>query len=468
MHHRSKFFPVFFYLFLIQTAWARLALQHNAIERRQNDVRPYSGSLGAITGGTGKQVLTFVTPSPHAIPVPITTQSQTVTSFIPQYTLCELPPGPEASVMTTPTLTTAPYKNFTVPKPSSTKSCTTIYSPTISMVCATVLTGLVDRYSVTACNQYITFSTNYGYALVTPTLVITYVPLNATTVAGPTGVVINGTLIGTFNGTSGEVADNVPSIDISSTITASPSASSPEALEDPETMPASMPDSPPTSAIVTTTTGMLALHRRANVTLQQTTIMPPPMVQTMTTYYLAPWQQFTSPGSLGHTPQNVDLEICTTFANSTRSCILEFHEWITSLATITTATTTSVNLTTKILGPSQVIVETLSANVTVEATTFRLQTAMVLEYETVGVITSMGTRGPTSTGPTMYQTLTVVAAGETASPATPTRTSTSTIRTTRTVTVLGGTTTVIVSDAIKTLPVGVTSLDAASALGVGS
>ncbi len=50
--------------------------------------RQVSASPTSLSSG----VLTLVTPSPGASPVSVTMQSQIVTSYVPQFTLCELPP----------------------------------------------------------------------------------------------------------------------------------------------------------------------------------------------------------------------------------------------------------------------------------------------------------------------------------------------------------------------------------------
>lgn len=143
-----------------------------AIERRQLAPPIAATPIAAgIVTTSAAEVLTFITPSPGASPVAITEQSQLVTSYVPQYTLCELPP--KAFFPVTPTAatvaTTAPFRNFSVSIPSGSGTCTTTFSPTRTMVCATTLTGLVQKYTVTNCAQDITFSSEYGYVLARPT-----------------------------------------------------------------------------------------------------------------------------------------------------------------------------------------------------------------------------------------------------------------------------------------------------------
>ncbi|KAF2160267.1 hypothetical protein M409DRAFT_29356 [Zasmidium cellare ATCC 36951] len=149
------------------------------IERRQDGPpieAPTTQAEPAVT--TSNAVLTYITPSPGATPIPITEQSQLVTSFVPQFTICDLPPQAVFPVTPLPQTTiTAPYRNYSISIPTGTGTCETIYSPTNTMVCATTLTGLVSQYTVSACDQDITFSTEYGYVLARPTV-------NATVSAG--------------------------------------------------------------------------------------------------------------------------------------------------------------------------------------------------------------------------------------------------------------------------------------------
>ena len=336
-------------------------------------------------------ILTLVTPSPGGEPIPITRQSQTITSFVPQFTLCELPPVAEVLVTPIPTTTTAPYKNYTVSIPSGSGTCTTIFSPTISTVCATVLTGLANKYTVTKCDQEITFSSNYGYVLVTasPT-VTTIMPLLESRELFPERIILaNGT--GLPNGTPPPSNETGPLLN--------------------ETAPAFNETSPALNGTTPLLNGTAPTLSQPSTRASPlvSTITPPPTIQTLTTYFIAPWQQLTSAGP----PSNVDLKVCTTYANGTRKCVLESFEWITTLATQTATTTTAINLTTTIAGPSQLVVETFIANITDMITTFSLQTSMVLEYETLIEATSTATRSlavPSSVPPTVYETYTVLPA----------------------------------------------------------
>ncbi|KAK6002923.1 hypothetical protein QM012_001673 [Aureobasidium pullulans] len=353
--------------------------RHEAIEvcRRQ----AAASSDAQLQSSTAGSVLTYITPSPGASPLPVTQQSQLVSSDVPLFTLCALPPEAFSSVTTTPTQTTAPYQNYSISIPPGPGTCTTVYSPTVTMVCATTLTGIDRVYPVTACNQDITFSTDFGYVLETPSATL----VSATDANG-------------------------------------------------------------TAALIT----------------------PPPTVQPLTTYYIAPWNELTSAGP----PTDVDQKICATFPNGTEECVVEYYVWKTSLVTIPMTTVTSINLTTTVAGPSQIIVETFVANVTEMLTTFSMSTTMELTYSVETETTNIATRPTVSTEPTVTETYTL---SQNPLPTVRT-TSTSTRLVTKTIYISGGTITTTVSGAHVTINAAAepsssaaasTSLDVASILGIG-
>ncbi|KAG9692266.1 hypothetical protein KCU69_g9413, partial [Aureobasidium melanogenum] len=324
--------------------------RHEAIEVRRRQAA--ASSDAQLQPSTAGSVLTYITPSSGASPIPVTEQSQLVSSDVPLFTLCALPPEAFSPVMATPTQTTAPYQNYSISIPPGPGTCTTIYSPTVTMVCATTLTGIDRVYPVTACNQDITFSSDFGYVLETPSATLS----NATDA----------------NGTAA-------------------------------------------------------------------TITPPPTVQPLTTYYVAPWNELTSAGP----PTDVDKKVCATFPNGTEECVAEYYVWETSLVTIPTTTVTSINLTTTVAGPSQIIVETFVANVTEMLTTFSMSTTMELTYSVETETTNIATRPTVSTGPTVTQTYTL---SQNSLPTVSRTTSTSTHLITRTVYISGGTITTTVSN----------------------
>ncbi|KAK1055599.1 hypothetical protein LTR12_011171 [Friedmanniomyces endolithicus] len=343
---------------LVRSVWTLLAValiaearrmphkhehEHQAVEvqRRQAGppvmaaARDVSASPTSLSSG----VLALITPSPGASPIPVTMQSQIVMSYVPQFTLCELPPL--AFLPTTPVPsarpTTAPYHNYSISVPPGNGTCTTIYSETETMVCDTTLYGLATSYPVTDCAQDITFSSQYGYTLVPPT---------------PTG-----------------------NISSSNATQAHPSG----------------------TAMIASATNATAM------------ITPAPEIQTFTTYYLAPWQELTAATA----PSDVIRKVCQTLANGTEECITEYQVWHTSLVTKTATSTTTLNISTTIHGPSGVIVfETFVANVTEQVTTFSMTTTMEIEYETALTTTHMASAS-VSTAPTVYETLTVELASST-------------------------------------------------------
>ena len=144
-------------------------------------------------------VLTFVTPSPSASAIAITSQSQLVTSYIPQLTACPIttygPPLPKRQVphSSGPIYS---YSNSSRPTTKPFPSCSVLYSPTITPICHTTLTPLGGiPTTITACDQNIAFKTDYGFYYpsngtveLVPT---TYVaPWNSVTTGVPAGTVL--------------------------------------------------------------------------------------------------------------------------------------------------------------------------------------------------------------------------------------------------------------------------------------
>lgn len=82
---------------------------------------------------------TLITPSPNAPPYPVTSQGQEITSYIPQYAVC----NPDNS------------------------DCTTIYSTSTYNWCSTVLPCYPSSCTVTNCAQSVTFSHANSYHLQT-------------------------------------------------------------------------------------------------------------------------------------------------------------------------------------------------------------------------------------------------------------------------------------------------------------
>lgn len=330
--------------FLLVAEGYRHPLKHEAVKvnRRQAMASPIAVMATATPVSEG--VLTVITPSPGASPVSVTKQSQIVTTYDPQFTLCELPPIAYFSLtsMLSARPTTAPYRNYSVSIPPGNGSCTTVYSQTQTMVCDTTLSDLVTTYHVTNCAQEITFSSQYGYRLTTPT------PASNLT-GNATYPFLNATY---------------------------------------------------SSALVTGTgtgSGIAAM------------ITPAPAIETLTTYYLAPWQELTAATA----PADVIKKVCQTLSNGTEECITQYEVWHTSLVTKTATSTFSLNVSTTVHGPSAVVIwETYVANVTEVMTTFSMLTTQEAEYETEWTTTHKNT-ATVSTAPTVYETRTVEEASST-------------------------------------------------------
>jgi hypothetical protein len=118
------------------------------------------------TSSSTRIIYSIVFPSPDAAPIEVTSQSQVLTSYIPQMAWCNAAPLVMVPV------STAPYPNASTiftRMISGTDSCETVYAPVVTTVCATTLTGLASKVTITACNQEVTFSSECGFALETPT-----------------------------------------------------------------------------------------------------------------------------------------------------------------------------------------------------------------------------------------------------------------------------------------------------------
>ena len=108
---------------------------------------------------------TTITPSPSAIPIEITAQSQVVTTYFEEAIWCV---GPAVYYSMYPG---APFYNGSANGTQiveGTGSCSTIYSAAPTTVCATTLTGLASRVTVTECEQEVSFSSENGFTMVTP------------------------------------------------------------------------------------------------------------------------------------------------------------------------------------------------------------------------------------------------------------------------------------------------------------
>ena len=181
MAHSCSLFTLFISALAFQakqtTARHLHQFKHEAvnIQRRQAEApieaSPTTPIVDVLSSTSEPAILTYLTPSPGASAIAITEQSQLETSYVPQFTLCALPPNAVYPVTPLPTITTmtSPWRNYSISIPPGNGTCTTIYSPTQTMVCATTLTGLVEQYTVSRCDQDITFSTEYGFVLASPT-----------------------------------------------------------------------------------------------------------------------------------------------------------------------------------------------------------------------------------------------------------------------------------------------------------
>ena len=136
----------------VEAAWpARAAAKHVANHRRQ-------------ATATQATTYTIITPSPSAEPFPVTSLSQVVTSYIPQITACAIAGSSVSPIVSK--WSNSSINNALALRSAASSDCTTQYSTTVLTICATTLQGLGSTVSITACDQRVTFSSDYGYSLI--------------------------------------------------------------------------------------------------------------------------------------------------------------------------------------------------------------------------------------------------------------------------------------------------------------
>ena len=124
---------------------------------------------------TTRPIYSLFYPSLDATAIEITAQSQIVTSYLPEMTWCVGPP-----LALQPVSTRAPYLNYSTEYEVltiGTGRCETVYVPTVTTVCATTLTGIASKITVSECDQQITFSSECGFTLETPSPTISSLSL---------------------------------------------------------------------------------------------------------------------------------------------------------------------------------------------------------------------------------------------------------------------------------------------------
>jgi hypothetical protein len=232
----------------------------------------------------------YYIPSPHAPSTPITMMSQVETTYVPQITLCPLA-STSAYTDTQLSLVGPPYWNTSSSPTSSPASsrktssgCKTIYTASPTTICATILTGLATRITVSHCGQNVTFSSQYGYEL----------------------------------------------------------------------------------EYITTT--------------QDTAFSTPiPSIRELTTYYVAPWQSVSGP----EPPKDVDKRICWNNENDTRACKFIDQYWTVIPETLTAMTTTQIDLSTTVHGPTRVMIQSLHFDVTTNYTVIEMSTTLASSFNYV-------------------------------------------------------------------------------------
>ncbi|KAM3068469.1 hypothetical protein ACMFMF_009286 [Clarireedia jacksonii] len=94
---------------------------------------------------------TFPWPTTKCITPSVTSQGMSVMHVIPLYELCNLPGA-------------------------NTTSCSPSFTTRTTTTCSIVLTGYFQRHTVSECDEIITFSSHFGYALITASIPTSTVP----------------------------------------------------------------------------------------------------------------------------------------------------------------------------------------------------------------------------------------------------------------------------------------------------
>lgn len=161
----SSFFAALFYLHIQAT----LALQPDERPPLQLYTANHASTPNKCPQTTQAEVLTTIIPSPGAASIDIVSQSQVVTSYFADFTWCVYGP---MGLIPTATALGPPYFNGSTLYATTiggSGGCETVYVPTATKVCRTTLTGLASKITVTDCSQEITFSSQCGFTLETPT-----------------------------------------------------------------------------------------------------------------------------------------------------------------------------------------------------------------------------------------------------------------------------------------------------------
>ena len=272
--------------------------RHVQVQRR-NRLHQYDFLGTPASRDSQLNIIAYFSPSPAANPIPITEQSQVATSFAPQFTVCVLPPvafvrinetaGLNGTVVDGNNIEEPPKPSFVALTSDANETCSTYFKPSATRICATILTGLATRVTVTDCDQEVTFSSQWGFELETP--------------------------------------------------------------------------APITSSLTNSST---------------TTISPSPTIQTLMTYFRAPWQSLTA----GYVPKDIEATVCQMRQDGSHDECIEVRELWSVVPVIMTSTVTSkVDFTTVVSGPAKVRVETIEMDVTRDISEISLSTTLVLEYD---------------------------------------------------------------------------------------
>ncbi|KAF7925448.1 uncharacterized protein EAE97_010529 [Botrytis byssoidea] len=130
-----------------KSALIRLTSSEPTDDEGQENYKHVSAAQTYQEGSTGRTSsinYTLTWPATKSIQPNPTSQGMNVTSIIPVFETCNLPGA-------------------------RTTSCSPSFQTVITTKCSTILTGYFTKHTVSECDEIVTFSTQYGYALATTT-----------------------------------------------------------------------------------------------------------------------------------------------------------------------------------------------------------------------------------------------------------------------------------------------------------
>ena len=353
-----------------------------------------------------KHTYTNITPSPGASPIPITSQFQSVTSYVPQYALCPLSPKLPVSSISTQSSSNGTF--FKIKRGSKQTESAPAFPnahvhavapiahigahapyPFVNLTPPVLPTHATDNRNGSTASLFLpSIGSRIGTGVgLSPNSTFSSTPFSTNTSFGlqlnrTHPPIVFGSLTGTTNFTT-------PTPYTTSLLPASQVTC--HTIYTPKVTPICHTVVPfaASRATITKCDQALTFSTQYGYTMMDPAgVTDPstltgslqPYVTSVTTYWMAPWTALTS----GQTPETVTEKICSRApgAGAGQDCVDIRKGWQTRLTTIVSSTTSHVHISTTVPGPSKVVVETWDAVITELETTLELQTRLIVEVST--------------------------------------------------------------------------------------